>query len=339
MKINRKYSYIFRMTLFAVQIILFTSCYRQEIVLDRLPANTPAGSEVYITGNFNNWDPGDQRFRMERGNNGVYSITLPRGAGKLEYKFTRGDWTTVEKNECGYDTPNRSLRYGEYETVLNTVYCWGDTEPMNCIQKTLVINELPENTPDTPVIYLASTFNGWNPGDFKYIMQKNSRGQYYITLDKQAECMEYKFTLGNWESVETEPSGNDIANRRLCFDEPDTAYVAIKAWRSTRIKTLRKVTLVISSLPEETMSGDPIYAAGSFNNWDPGNKWHAFKTDDSGRRYLTLASEDETITFKITRGNWRSVETTLSGKDIADRSFIMGHADTLFLKVDRWKDR
>lgn len=320
-------------------LLLLSSCYRQEVILVQIPQNTPEGAEIFITGNFNNWDPGDPRYRMQRLNDGSYHILLPLGAGKLQYKFTRGDWTTVEKNECGYETGNRSLRYGEQETKFDSVWSWGDTEPMNCIQKVVVIEKIPVDTPEDAEVYLASSFNGWNPGDYQFVMQMLPDGRHYLNLEKQADCMEYKFTLGNWETVETDAENRDISNRVLCFTGSDTVFVSVNSWKSNQARKLRKITLVIDDLPDGTLEGDPIYAAGSFNNWDPGNKHHRFISDSSGKCSLSLATEEEVITFKITRGSWRSVETTLSGRDIPDRSFFTSQSDTLFLKVERWKDR
>lgn len=339
MKTNRLYKYITSIVSVIFLILMLTSCYRQEVILEQIPANTGDNAVIFITGNFNRWDPGDPRYKMQRNENGTYSISLPRGIGELEYKFTRGDWTTVEKNECGYETGNRSLQYGVNEIVRDTVFAWGDKEPMNCIQKTIIIRELPANTPENAMIYLASSFNNWNPGDYHYIMQKNRNGEFFIRLDKQDECMDYKFTLGNWESVETDLSGKDTDNRKLCFNKQDTTFVSIKAWRSIRIKPIKKVVFAITGLPKNSRPGDPVYIAGNFNNWNPGDIQNKFQADNSGRQYLTLASDKEVIEFKFTRGNWASVETGLSGKDIPNRQFPMGHADTLFITIDRWKDR
>lgn len=332
-------SQILRTITLPLLMLVFSACHRQDLVLEQIPLNTPPGSEIYVTGNFNNWDPGDSRYRMQRDSAGNYRISLPRGVGRLEYKFTRGDWTTVEKNECGYDVSNRSLTYGENETVSNRVASWGDTEPMNCIQKTIVISHLPDNTPENAEIFFASDINHWNPGDAFFILQKNKDGNHYITLDKMAECIYFKFTLGDWETVETSPTVKDIENRKICFSNADTVYLKVDTWKSVKVKRSQSVLLIIDKLPEGTSDNDPVYIAGSFNNWDPGHKSYRFKTDEKGRRYLNLRTDQESITFKLTRGNWRTVETTLSGKDIPDRSFLTGQSDTLLLRVDRWKDR
>lgn len=320
-------------------LLLITSCHRQQMVVDQIPLNTPGDAPIYVFGNFNNWDPGDNRYRLEKDSTGSYSISLPSGVGRINYKFSRGDWTTIEKNECGYDRENRSLIYGENATVYNQIAAWGDIEPMNCIHKTIVVESLPENSPDDPEIYFASNVNNWNPGDVSYILEKDKKGRYFITLDKKADCLEYKFTLGNWETVEAAADLNDIENRELCFDNTDTIFVRIASWKTLDVKKKNSIVIVLEKLPEETFATDDIYLAGNFNNWDPGHTYYKFANDGYSSRYYHLTTNSQHIEFKITRGNWGSVEVSSTGRDIPNRGAWVGEVDTLFLKVDRWKDR
>jgi hypothetical protein len=82
--------------------LFLSSCYEMTVEVTRIPSNTPAGDPIYIAGNFNNWDPGDDRYILQQTGESTYEVRLPRGIGPLEYKFTRGDWTTVEKDICGF---------------------------------------------------------------------------------------------------------------------------------------------------------------------------------------------------------------------------------------------
>jgi hypothetical protein len=339
MKTLHKLSLAKRFSIIVLIALLFSSCHNQEVIVDQIPLNTPANTDIYITGNFNNWDPGDEKFRMTRNQDGTFSIIMPKGIGKLRYKFTRGDWTRVEKNECGFDIEDRTLNYGEFETIKNQVACWGDTEPMNCRQTVFVVKDFPANTPGEAVIYLASQFNAWNPGDLKYTLQKHPEGFYYINIAKQAECIEYKFTLGDWNSVETDGRGKDIENRKFCFDGRDTLFVGIKEWKSIAFRKLRNITIVLDRIPEPEKSGDRYFIAGDFNNWQPGDMAYVFKNDLAGKPYVNISTDQAIISFKITRGTWNTVETRPSGEDIENRTFICGQDDTLKLKVERWKDR
>ncbi len=66
---------------------------------------------VYITGNFNKWNPRDQNFLLTETIKNTYSIdieniNLPE---IIEYKFTRGGWGNVEIDRFGNITPNRKI--------------------------------------------------------------------------------------------------------------------------------------------------------------------------------------------------------------------------------------
>lgn len=70
---------------------------------------------VYITGNFNNWNPRDTRFQLKQLDPNTYSIgidsqLLPE---HIEYKFTKGGWENVELDQYGSITPNRKTEKTE----------------------------------------------------------------------------------------------------------------------------------------------------------------------------------------------------------------------------------
>ncbi len=51
-----------------------------------------AGSEVFVAGDFNRWDPAAKKL-TDRKNNGVYSATVTLAPGEYEYKFViNGTW-------------------------------------------------------------------------------------------------------------------------------------------------------------------------------------------------------------------------------------------------------
>jgi enterochelin esterase-like enzyme len=74
-------------------------------------------------------------------------------------------------------------------------------------------------------IYWASGKNSWNPGDNDYKLSPRSDGRWQIIFEGGAlgENVEFKFTLGGWGSVETDPEGQDIANRT--FPDLDASVV------------------------------------------------------------------------------------------------------------------
>ncbi len=95
------------------------------INITSVPANTPAGDDIYIAGNFNAWDPGNAGYKLTDNDNGSFTISLNPSVGNLEFKFTRGSWATVEGNAQGQYIPNRTLYYGGGQQTENlTIAGW-----------------------------------------------------------------------------------------------------------------------------------------------------------------------------------------------------------------------
>ena len=78
----------------------------------RLKTSIDDARPVYITGNFNKWDPRDENFRMVRNDDGTYQLeiadtqTFPEN---VEYKYTKGGWENVEIDRYGNIHGNRKL--------------------------------------------------------------------------------------------------------------------------------------------------------------------------------------------------------------------------------------
>jgi hypothetical protein len=73
-----------------------------------LPDSTPPGDTIYIAGDFQGWDPGATP--MTRVDDLTWTITLTFTENAApQFKFTRGSWDAVEKDDgCG-EIPNRTF--------------------------------------------------------------------------------------------------------------------------------------------------------------------------------------------------------------------------------------
>ncbi|UOQ98515.1 alpha/beta hydrolase-fold protein [Hymenobacter sp. 5317J-9] len=82
-------------------------------------------------------------------------------------------------------------------------------------QTTFRITAVPSNTPANATIYMAGTFNNWNPASAAHALAYNSAdGTYSITLPASVTgSIEYKFTRGSWAAVETTASNGQVPNR------------------------------------------------------------------------------------------------------------------------------
>ena len=79
---------------------------------------------VYITGNFNNWNPKDPSFQLASCDGKSYEITINDDLlpNYIEYKFTKGGWENVELDKHGNITPNRKT--SKSSVVNNFVEKW-----------------------------------------------------------------------------------------------------------------------------------------------------------------------------------------------------------------------
>ena len=109
--------------------LLSQSLFAQlTITVDAIPENTPEGDDIYIAGNFNGWNPGNSEHILTKQEDGTYQIELSEGTGTLEYKFTRGDWGSVEGDANGAEIGNRTFNWGSGSTVTAQIQTWKDLE-------------------------------------------------------------------------------------------------------------------------------------------------------------------------------------------------------------------
>lgn len=75
--------------------------------------------EIYITGNFNNWNPKDRAFQLKQSDHDTFFIEIDDEAlpEKIEYKFTKGGWENVELDVYGNITPNRKAEKSQGQTA------------------------------------------------------------------------------------------------------------------------------------------------------------------------------------------------------------------------------
>jgi hypothetical protein len=91
----------------------------------KVPQQTPAEKEVYITGSFNSWHVRDSLYRLLSTGDGFYMITLPLfDKMHYEYKYTLGDWNAVEMAANDSAIHNRILLSVNGAVVNDTVAKW-----------------------------------------------------------------------------------------------------------------------------------------------------------------------------------------------------------------------
>lgn len=92
--------------------------------------------------------------------------------------------------------------------------------------------ELPgQGISQDSAVYIAGSFNGWNPKDENYRMTREDSRHYKLDIpcftDKHYE---YKYTLGGWEHIEKTIEGKEIDNRKLISTKKLKIKDTIAAW-------------------------------------------------------------------------------------------------------------
>jgi glucoamylase len=220
----------------------------KETVNVTVPVNTDAsGDTVYLDGNLSALGLGQSDWAasgipMTRVSADKWTATVEAAAGTtLSYKYDLGaNWDNVEETaDCGY-SGNRTMSVNG-GTVNDTVANWAG--PGACGDSTAVINvTVPSDTPSGGTVYLSGNYDvlgtgipsadDWVATD--YPMIQTGTDTWTLTLTGvPAAAFQYKFTLGNWSSVEETASCGDLANRTFGLDTANASYTAndtVAAW-------------------------------------------------------------------------------------------------------------
>ncbi|HET9826015.1 MAG TPA: alpha/beta hydrolase-fold protein [Chitinophagaceae bacterium] len=104
-----------------------------------------------------------------------------------------------------------------------------------------VISSIPEKSPPDS-IYIAGSFNGWNPQDKNYHFEKNASGNYVLEHRLADGIIEFKMTRGDWGKVECRKTGNDIPNRSFKLSSDTTIILIVEDWADHFAKKTRHST-------------------------------------------------------------------------------------------------
>ena len=119
---------------------------------------------------------------------------------------------------------------------------------------------VPRNTPADAAVHIAGSFNGWNPAASDYRLTR-AGDHFVITLPERVRGpIEFKFTLGSWDRVETGTNGSDVDNRTFTVPAGASTFNAtVAGWRSgppaPRKSTLSRNVTVVPDFAAPQLSG------------------------------------------------------------------------------------
>lgn len=91
---------------------------------------TKENEDVYVSGNFNNWNPKDENYKLKPFGGTRKSIVLRNmAAGTYAFKFTRGGFDKVETTADGRDISDRVLEVSDDVTKEFDIPGWKDEYP------------------------------------------------------------------------------------------------------------------------------------------------------------------------------------------------------------------
>ncbi|MCR9063946.1 MAG: helix-turn-helix domain-containing protein [Cytophagales bacterium] len=184
-------------------------------------------SGLYFAADFNDWNAGDPEYQLQRIDDTHYTAYFNEVPEFFEYKFTQGSWTTAEGTPAGQPFPNRIYSAGGNE-INCSIVGWEKQ-----IEYEISVVSIPENTPHDAQIFIAGNFNNWQTNNESYRLRKTIDGSYRVRIFTDINELEFKFTRGNWESVEARPSGKARPNRTLIrskTEDSTTLTFTIEGW-------------------------------------------------------------------------------------------------------------
>jgi hypothetical protein len=84
-------------------------------------------------------------------------------------------------------------------------------------------------------VFMAGSFNSWNPGDTLYRMNKVGEGVYSITLPVFAnKKYEYKYALGKWDRSEVTSENKETNNRVFVSADKESITDTVVKWKTVQ---------------------------------------------------------------------------------------------------------
>ncbi len=119
---------------YLVILLFFISCNfasTQTLVcieVSQIPNDTPKDAKIYVAGDFNTWNPKDEKYQLKKDSTGYWRVCFMTDTPTLGFKFTLGSWESVENNGKGQDISNRILDTSKQKTYQANIQSWNKAD-------------------------------------------------------------------------------------------------------------------------------------------------------------------------------------------------------------------
>jgi len=110
------------------------------------------------------------------------------------------------------------------------------------VKVTFIADKVAAFKTSTPNLFLAGDFNNWNAADTAWIMKPDGVGRYQLVKTLPKGNYSFKITKGNWNAVECDESGRDVANRDITISRDSVIVMKVKGWKDDHPMEQKKHT-------------------------------------------------------------------------------------------------
>lgn len=111
---------------FLLLVQLLAAQHKVRFFIQSLPEGNKQTDSIYLAGNFNGWNPKDEKARFSTDRKGNYLLSLDLPAGMYEFKITRGGWDKVECKKSGDNIANRFFKLESDTSFTIDIEAWQD---------------------------------------------------------------------------------------------------------------------------------------------------------------------------------------------------------------------
>jgi glycosidase len=314
------------------------------VTFTHAPEGTPGA--LYLAGSFNDWDPSRDLMTDDDGD-GIYAVALALEPGTYQYKFVAdGAWmedpAAKEYTDDGYGGKNSVVTVpGD---VAELVVGVGAGTVAAAAPKKKIVHDAAGAVPVhfifetgegvTAAVYVAGTFNGWDPAK-DLMTDDDGDGVYEFTTELKPGRYEYKFVRdGQWLTDESamEFADDGFGGKNSVLQVPATApeggLIVGAAGALPAGVTGEKVGRepgAEEALKEVVFRFQPkiggfqnVFLAGTFNDWND-SKTRMTDDDGDGAFEVVLMLPVGRYQYKfVADGQWITDETA---KDFAPDGF------------------